>query len=153
MKETYYKRVGRRYVPVAEYDNELLNSFSKGAHLVICKPGVTTKLYNIDAEYAPLIAAVNSMGEHLSHLIRHELEFKPVQTPITPEQKQAWENLALAFGNSLAPLQSESVFNVVEQAKRAIIDEAKLLLTNESVKLAYENFLLVAALTKEENRE
>jgi hypothetical protein len=151
MKETYYKRVGRRYVPVAEYDSDLSNSFGPGAHLVICKPGVTIKRYDIDAEYAPLIAAVNSMGDHLSRLIRHELEFKPVQAPITPEQKLAWENLATAFGNSLAPLQSESVFNVVEQAKKAIIDEAKQLLTNQSVKLAYENFLLVSALTKEQN--
>ena len=35
MKKVYYIKEGRKYVPVAEYDNELLDSFPKGNHLVM----------------------------------------------------------------------------------------------------------------------
>jgi hypothetical protein len=39
MKETFYRKRGRRYVPVNEYDQELLDSFPQGTHLVMCYPG------------------------------------------------------------------------------------------------------------------
>ena len=38
MKKIYYEKIGRRYVPVSEYDSEYLDSFSKGTHIVMCYP-------------------------------------------------------------------------------------------------------------------
>lgn len=39
MSETFYRKKGRRYIPVAEYDSELSHSFGEGHSLVYCKPG------------------------------------------------------------------------------------------------------------------
>ena len=35
MKKVYYIKEGRRYVPVAEYDQDLMDSFPKGTHIVV----------------------------------------------------------------------------------------------------------------------
>ena len=56
-KKIYYEKVGRRYVPVAEYDNEFMDSFTKGNHLVMCYPGGSSRRFNIQPDYAALIAA------------------------------------------------------------------------------------------------
>jgi hypothetical protein len=55
MKKIYYEKRGRRYVPVAEYDNDLLDSFPKGNHLVMSYPGGTSRRFNIDPAYAAMI--------------------------------------------------------------------------------------------------
>ena len=57
MKKTFYEKIGRKYVPVKEYDSELMGSFPKGTHLVVCNPGSTSYKYNVDPDYASLIAA------------------------------------------------------------------------------------------------
>ena len=57
MKKIYYEKVGRKYVPVAEYDSDYLDAFPKGSTLVICHPGGQSRRYNIDPDYAALIAA------------------------------------------------------------------------------------------------
>ncbi len=57
MKKIYYEKVGRRYVPVSEYDSEFLDAFPKGNHLVMCYPGGTSRRFRIDPALAPMIAA------------------------------------------------------------------------------------------------
>jgi len=39
MKKIYYEKVGRKYIPVSEYDSNLLDGFTKGNHLVMSYPG------------------------------------------------------------------------------------------------------------------
>ena len=48
MKRIYYEKVGRSYKPVSEYDSDLLDSLPKGAHLIMCYPGGSSRRYNID---------------------------------------------------------------------------------------------------------
>jgi hypothetical protein len=57
MKKIYYEKIGRKYMPVAEYDNEFLDSFPKGNHLVMSYPGGSSRRFNIAPAYAPMIAA------------------------------------------------------------------------------------------------
>ena len=57
MKKIYYEKVGRRYVPVYEYDNDFLDAWPRGTHLVTCHPGGQSRRYNIDPNHAALIAA------------------------------------------------------------------------------------------------
>ena len=70
MKKIYYEKVGRRYVPVSEYDNDFLDSFTKGNHLVMSYPGGTSRRYNVDPNYAAMIAAgrVAELGEDARQL-------------------------------------------------------------------------------------
>jgi hypothetical protein len=56
-KEIFYRKVGSRYKPVSEYDHNLLDSFPKGNHLVMCYPGGQSRRFNINPALAPMIAA------------------------------------------------------------------------------------------------
>jgi len=148
-KEIFYKKVGRRYVPVYEYDQTLMDSFPKGSHLVICYPGGQSKRYNIDPNYAALIAAGRVAEDAMSDAIRKASELRPQKTTITLGQKKAWEKLAKEFGSDIATLQIASAHDIAEAGLKALEEEADKLMKHESVKRAYEQFLLVCELTKE----
>ena len=151
MKKIFYEKKGRRYVPVAEYDNEFLDSFPKGNHLVMCYPGGSSRRFNIDPNYVAMIAAGRVAEDAICDSLRKSSEMKPQRTPITPGQKKAWEKLAKEFGDELCPLTYGSTRDHAEAAVKAMMEEAEKLLTNPSVRKAYERFMLIAELTKEHN--
>jgi hypothetical protein len=151
MNEIFYKKVGRRYVPVNEYDQTLMDSFSKGSHLVICYPGGKSIRYNIDPAYAPMIAAGRVAEDKISEAIRKASDLRPKRAPITEGQEKAWENLIKEFGEDARMLEWPSARQVAEDAVKAMQLEADKLLSVPAVKKAYEQFLFVAALTKDHN--
>ncbi len=153
MKKIFYEKKGRRYVPVSEYDNELLDSFPKGAHLVLVYPGGSSRRYNIDPNYAALIAASRVAEDAVSSAIMKASElrlgYKSRETPLTPAQMKAWNRLIEVFGDSARQLEWPSVRECAEAGAKALIDEAKDLMYNPSVKNAYEHFELMCKLAKE----
>ena len=150
MKKVYYEKIGRKYVPVAEYDNDLLDSFSKGNHLVMCYPGGTSRRFNVEPNHAAMIAAGRVAEEKISEVIRKASELKPQRTPLTPNQLKAWQKLAKEFGDELCTLQGASTRDIAEAGVKAMIEEADKLMSNPAVKKAYEHFQLVCELTKEQ---
>jgi hypothetical protein len=151
MKKIYYEKQGRRYVPVAEYDNDFLDSFTKGNHLVMCYPGGTSRRFNIDPAYAPMIAAGRVAEDAICDALRKASEMKPQRTPITPGQKKAWEKLAKEFGDELCPLTYGSTRDHAEEAVKAMMQEADKLMQHESVRKAYDHFMLMCQLVKEKD--
>ena len=151
MKKIYYEKVGRRYVPVAEYDNEFMDSFSKGNHLVMCYPGGTSRRFNINPNYAAMIAAGRVAENAICDALRKSSEMKPQRTLITLGQKKAWEKLAKEFGDELCPLTYGSTRDHAEAAVKAMMQEADKLMKHEGVRKAYEQFQLMCELTKERN--
>ena len=149
MKKIYYEKVGRRYVPVAEYDNDLLDSFVKGTHLVQVYPGGASRRYNIDPAYAPMIAAGRVAEDAICRAISKASELRPKQTPITEGQKRAWAKLAKEFGDELCTLNGLSVRDCAEAGVMAMQEEADKLMRHAVVKQAYEQFLLVCKLAQE----
>ena len=149
MKKIYYEKVGRKYVPVAEYDNELLDSFPKGTHLVMAYPGGQSRRFNIDPNYAAMIAAGRLAEDAICRAISKASELRPKSTPITPGQKKAWEKLAKEFGDELCTLNGLSVHDCAEAGVKAMQEEADKLMKHESVRRAYEQFQLMCELTKE----
>lgn len=150
-KKIYYEKVGRKYVPVSEYDNELMDSFSKGTHIVMCYPGGQSRRYNIDPAYAPMIAAGRVAEDAIRKAISKASELRPQRTPITPGQKKAWERLAKEFGDGLATLNSLCIHDCAEAGIKAMQEEADKLLQHESVRKAYDHFMLMCELTRETN--
>ena len=150
MKKTYYEKKGRNYVPVAEYDNDLMDSFHKGTHLVMVYPGGTSRRYNIDPAYAPMIAAARVAEDAICTAISKASELRPQRTLLTEGQKKAWEKLAEELGDELATLNGLCIRDCAEAGINAMQEEANKLLTNPAVKKAYDHFLLVAELTREE---
>ena len=151
MKETFYKKVGRRYKPVYEYDQTLMDSFPKGSHLVICYPGGQSTRYNIDPAYAPMIAAGRIAEDKISEALRKASDLRPKRAPITEGQKAAWENLVKEFGEDARMLEWPSAREVADEAVKAMQAEADKLLTTPAVRLAYDHFLMVAELSNKEN--
>lgn len=151
MKKIYYVKEGRRYVPVAEYDNDLMDSFHKGNHLVMVYPGGTSRRFNVEPALAPMIAAGRFAEDAVCTAMMKASELKPQRTPLTPEQQKAWRALADAFGDELCTLQGDSVRDIAEAGIKAMQDEADKLMQNEAVRKAYEQFLLVCELTKKQH--
>ena len=153
MKKIYYEKKGRRYIPIAEYDNDYLDSFPKGSHLVICYPGGTSRRYNINPEYAAMIAAGRVAEDAISTALMkaHELRLprEVRERPITPEQHAAWENLVKTFGPEVRQLEWPSIREASEAAVKAMQVEADKLLSNPAVKRAWDHFQLMCDLTKE----
>jgi hypothetical protein len=149
MKKTYYEKVGRRYIPVAEYDDDYLNSLPKGAHLVMVYPGGTSRRFNVDPNYVAMIAAGRVAENAMCDAMRKASELRPARMPITPEQQAAWKNLSLAFGEELSTLHGSSLNDVAQAGITALIEEAEQLMQNPNVREAYDHFLVVCKLTKE----
>ena len=149
MKKIYYEKVGRRYVPVAEYDNDFMDGFTKGTHLVMSYPGGQSRRYNIDPNYAAMIAAGRVAEDAICKAISKASELRPKQTPITVGQKRAWEKLAKEFGDELCTLHGLSVHDCAEAGVKAMQAEVEKLMKHDSVRRAYEQFQLMCELTKE----
>jgi hypothetical protein len=150
-KKIYYEKKGRKYVPVSEYDSDFIDGFSKGTHIVMSYPGGQSRRYNIDPAYAPMIAAGRVAEDAISKVIMEKsaLRVPERRTPITPEQQEAWERLSALFGEERFALEWCSYREAAEAGVMAMQAEAEKLLTNPTVRKAYERFLMVCELTKE----
>ena len=150
MTETiFYIKKGRRYVPHSTYSSEFCDSFPKGTHLVDVYPGGSSRRFNIDPAYAPMIAAGRVAEDAICQAISKASEMKPQRTPITEGQRKAWKKLAKEFGDDLATLSISCARDIAEAGIKAQMAEADKLLSNPSVRKAYEKFLFVAELTKD----
>ena len=101
MKKVFYEKVGRKYVPVSEYDSNLLDALPKGTHIIMSYPGGQSTRYNIDPNYAALIAASRVAEDAICNAITKQSELKPHRKPLTEGQRTAWENLAKEFMQTL----------------------------------------------------
>ena len=150
-KTIFYKKAGRRYVPVSEYDNELLDSFPKGTHLVMVYPGGSSRRFNINPNYAAMIAAGRLAEDAISRVLMKASDLRPKRSPVTPEQHATWEHLVKVFGPEARYLEWPSAREASEKAVEAMQIEAEKLMQNESVRKAYDHFMLMCELAKDTN--
>jgi len=158
MKKVFYERVTTgsriRYKPVKEYDSELMDAMHKGTHIVMSYPGGRSTRYNIDPAFGPMIAAGRFAEEYIS---RHIMEVSGLRAqesrkPVTEEQRVAWEALKAAFGDEQYPLEYCSYREAAEAGVKAMQIEAEKMLENPSVRRAWNNFMLIWQLTKEQDQ-
>lgn len=151
MKKIFYEKVGRRYQPVYEYDSVLMDSFPKGTHIVMCYPGGNSRRYSIDPNYAAMIAAGRVAEDAISKVIMEKsaLRVPESRKPLTQEQRDAWEKLSATFGEERFALEWCSYREAAEAGVKAMQEEADKLLKHESVRKAYDHFMLMCELVKE----
>ena len=147
----FYVKKGRRYVPHSTYSNEFCDSFTKGTHLVQVYPGGSSRRFNIDPNYAAMIAAGRVAEDVISEALRKASDLRPKSKPLTPGQKTAWENLVKEFGEEARMLEWPSAREACEEAVKAMQAEADKLMTHESVRKAYDHFQLMCEITKEKH--
>ena len=115
----------------------------------MCYPGGQSRRYNIDPNYAAMIAAGSAAEDAIVNAILVASELRPQQTPVTKGQQRAWKKLAKEFGDELCTLSHSSAHDIAQAAIKALQKEADVLYSNPAVKKAYDHFLLVAELTKD----
>lgn len=149
MTKLFYEKIGRRYKPVYRYDPELMDSYPMGNHLVMCYPGGKTIRYNIDPNYAAMIAAGRVAETAVCAAIVKAQQSRPQKQPITERQRELWRELAASLNQDDFPLIRPAAREAADAAVKAMSEEAEKLLTNPAVKKAFDHFLLVCELTKE----
>ena len=73
-KRIFYEKIGRRYRPVYEWDQGLMDAMPRGTHLVMCYPGGQSTRYNVDPNLAALIAAGRVAEDAMCNAVRKASE-------------------------------------------------------------------------------
>ena len=150
MKHVFYKKVGRRYVPISEYDNDLMDAFPYGSTLVTVKKGSSSRRFHVDANYAALIAAGTVAEDAICDAFREASQPRPQKTPLTERQIKAWRKLAKELKDENGVLVYPSYHDLAEAGVKAMREEAAKLMTHPSVRNAYDQFMMVCKLVKED---
>jgi hypothetical protein len=153
MTDTFYVKEGRRYKPVSYYDSKVMDGFGVGTHIVMVYPGGSSRRYKIDPNHAAMIAAARVAEDAISQAIVKASEMRAHRKSITEEQRTAWENLSKAFGDERYAVEIPSAREIAEAGVKAMQEEADRLMTNPMVRKAYERFLFIAELTRENYNE
>lgn len=151
-----YKKVGRRYVEIGEYDPECMDYIPNGTTMIVKRVGMQSTRYNVDPDILPLLAAGLYCEDEISHAIHRASELRPATRSITPEQREAFDRF-LATMDPDDPnrnmLSLGSCRDAAEAGTAALMKEVQKLLTNESIKQAYEHFLLLCKLSATNSRD
>jgi ribosomal protein S11 len=143
-KKIFYEKVGRKYVPVYEYDQTLMDAFPKGTHIVMCYPGGQSTRYNVNPNYAAMIAAGRLAEDAISKKMMEASEIrmqrKDRDKQLTSSQRAAWDNLVKEFGDSAKQLEWASVREIAEAGVDAMQIEADKMMQHESVRKSYSIF-------------
>jgi hypothetical protein len=145
--EIYYVKKGRKYVPISQYDNNLRDSLPYGSHLIVVKPGSKSVLCNIDPALAPMIAAGRYARDAISSELVKASEARP-QKQLTKRGVELWEELKKE--SDMFYVYFPSAYDITEQGLKAMQIEADKMLQNEKVKRAYDHFMTIWKLTKDE---
>ena len=149
MKQTFYKKVGRRYVAVSEYDSEVMDGLPPGDHLISVRPGLTSRRHSIDADLAPMIAAGIYAEDAIGRAIYNAMELRPQKTVMTARQLELMTALTEEFGREDAVWMRPCARDAAEAGVRAMQEEAQRRMSHPAVRQAYEHFLTVARLCDE----
>ena len=150
MKKTYYVKQGRKYVPVEEYDSDLMDAMPYGTHLVQVREGGMSRRYNIDPDTAPYTAAALALEEKLTQIVSEAMDARPSKRPpLTDEQMNAWVQFRDAMGDQMGMLEYPSLREVAERFLKTLQETAVEQMNNPTVRNAYEKYLMLATLAKE----
>ena len=113
---TLYKKVGRRYRPVAEHEE--WDSYPEGTHIVVCSPGSTLRRFNVDPDRAGLLAAAEPLRDQIRTLVMDLHKMRPTRRPVTMQQAAAWRRFQKAMGNDAYAVEYASVGEIAD----AVVD-------------------------------
>lgn len=120
MPETFYRKCGRRYQPVAYYDRGLLDALPHGSHLVTVAPGSQSIVYQVHPDTAPLLAALRACRDDLLRFIAEIGEPRPAKVLMTPQEREAWEAFRQNTGHNLMLIRPSAV-EILDRLERALL--------------------------------
>lgn len=132
MKRTFYEKRGRRYVPVYEYDSDLVSAMPHGSHLVFVEPGCRTTVFNVKPLRAPLVAAIRQHREALCDELREYSAPQPTR-PLTERERKGYEAWRKVMGGEQLVLTRPSVAALIDKLE-SLLTESELGDANGSAK-------------------
>jgi hypothetical protein len=122
-KITYYEKIGRKYLPVKEYQN--YDGLQKGHWLLNVQPGSTSYRYKLDteAEYPNLIAAIEEYKDILIEKMRKAGELRPRSIQMSKKETKAWEKYKEIMGKDIPSyFEYESLQGIVDEWVKKITE-------------------------------
>jgi hypothetical protein len=123
-----------------------MDAMPKGTHMIMVYPGGQSTRYNVDPNYAAMIAAGRVAEDAICNAIHKASELKTTRIAMTQAEIDAWENLVDVWGDNVRTLNGTSVRDMAEAGVKAMQVEADKLMQHASVRQAYDQFLLVCKL-------
>ena len=151
MQETFYRKIGRRYVAVSEYDSEVMDALPEGDHLISVRVGLTSRRFDVDPSLAPMIAAGVYAEDAMSRAIYKAMELRPQKTAMTARQLELMTALTEEFRREDAAWMRPCAGEAARAGVAALQQEAQRRMSHPAVRQAYEHFLTVARLCDEPN--
>ena len=148
MRQIFYKKEGRKYIAVSEYDDKFTSSVGYGDYLLSVYPNGSFRK-RIDPAFAPMIAAGMYSRDAVAAAVQKSVDMRPRSSVLTEGQRSAWELLKSEFNDEVHALIWPAAQSAVDAAVESMTIEANMLLSNIAVKNAYDEFMLVCKLTKE----
>jgi len=120
MKETMYKKVGRKYIPVN--DPMAYEGLGAGDWIVHVRPGSTSIRTLVKPDLEGFQTASRVCEEKMLEVMHEASKARPTQE-LMPKQKEAWDNLNKAMGHDRAYLSYPSMHDIVQKGLKAVQDE------------------------------
>ena len=139
---------------IGEYDQEMIDYVPNGTTMIVKRPGMTSRRYNVEPDILPLLAAGLYCEDEISSAIHRASELRPANRSITLEQRAAFDRFLETMSeddSNRFMMTVGSAREAAEAGTKALAAEAQKLLVNDSVRAAYEHFLLLCKLSVTEN--
>ena len=140
-KTLYEKKVSPKgkvtYVPCAEYME--YDSF----------PGAKTRKFNVDPDVVSLYAAACNAKELIVSKLLEASTARPSKTPITQEQRDAWDAFAATFDDNWRSVQMPSANDIANAVVELLLKEVQETMKSESLKKSYDQFVMLWNLHKQ----
>ena len=121
MNDTFYRKIGRKYIPVSYYNSEVMDAFPVGSHIVTVYRGGLCKRYCVDPALLPMMAA----------------------------GKFATDGMIKAMSNRREQSERTSQFDIVDAGVQAMAVEAERMLAIPAIKEAYDHFMMLCKLCQD----
>lgn len=145
---TFYKKVGRRYIPVLEHDSEVMDALPYGDHLISVRRSSESRRHRVDPAFAPMIAAGLYALDAMVKSIYDNMSLREEPVRLTPQQQKLMSELTASMNRQDLKWTRPAAFDAAQAGIRTLQEEAERLMTNPAVREAYEKFLVVAKLSQ-----
>jgi hypothetical protein len=147
--EIYYKKVGRKYVPISVYDHNVLVSLPKGHHLVIVDDGFKSTYRNVTPDIVPVIAAAKIFEKNITSKLLEKSQSRTFSPELTPEQRKAWDVYYELIKDSNTISYGSPYSEIARSVTQILEDKTVEMMKNPAVKNAYDEFMVICKLALE----
>lgn len=134
------------------YSNEWNESFPLDtATLTVTRKGSTSRRFRIDIAMAPLLAGCLYLEDAMCAAMVDKDALKPERSPLTEEQKAAWDHLIKVGGDSFKMLSRPSYHDIVKAGTEELTKHMQHVLQDPTVADAYNAFMTTVKLKPEKD--